>query len=73
MGAPGKTKPARRQPAGFTKQHSSRNDIRSREHVAKLRLTARCLSLQPVFVSDAPVCAELFDKCGRHVETWSWS
>jgi hypothetical protein len=38
----------------------------------RLRLTARCLDLLPVFISDFPLCAELFDSRGRVVETWSW-
>ena len=39
------------------------NDTRraSAAQVARLRLTARCLGLVPVFVCDWPLVAELFD------------
>ena len=40
--------------------------------VNRLRLTARCLDLGPVFTSDAPLAAELFDARGRRVEVWQW-
>jgi hypothetical protein len=40
--------------------------------VARLRLTARCLDLSPVFVGDMPLVAELFNGRGRQVETWVW-
>ena len=40
--------------------------------VARLRLTARCLSLSAVLVGDWPLHAELFDRHGRLVESWRW-
>jgi hypothetical protein len=49
------------------------HDTALRSRVGRLQLTARCLELTPIFVADVPVAAELFDKRGRHVETWCWS
>lgn len=40
--------------------------------VRRLRLTARCLDLQPVFTSDWPLVAELFDSRGTLTERWTW-
>lgn len=40
--------------------------------IRRLRLIARCLSLSPVFISDYPLHAELFDARGAHVESWVW-
>jgi len=40
--------------------------------VRRLRLTARCLDLWPVFVCEAPLIAELFDARGEVVELWNW-
>lgn len=40
--------------------------------VARLRLTARCLNLAPVFTADAPLTAELFNSRGEPVEVWQW-
>jgi hypothetical protein len=48
-------------------------DRASTTKVARLRLTARCLDLRPVFVSDVPLIAEIFDQRGNHVETWGWA
>jgi hypothetical protein len=40
--------------------------------VQRLRLTARCLDLVPVFVGDSPLDAELFDARGQLMERWAW-
>jgi hypothetical protein len=58
---------------GRLPEQSNRAARATHAQVALLRLTARRLSLQPVFVADAPLCAELFDVRGRHVGTWGRS
>jgi hypothetical protein len=69
--APKQKSPAAQDRAA-SKTRVHRNDGASRERVARLRLTARCLSLSPIFICDDPLHAELFDGFGQRVESWVW-
>lgn len=40
--------------------------------IQRVRTTARCLDLRPIFVGDLPLTAELFDRRGNHVESRVW-
>lgn len=76
MSAPRKSQ----RPAGTGRQGTSNNKRTPTlphrpppAQVNRLRLTARCLDLSPVFVSDGPsLVAELFDGRGDFAEVWIW-
>ena len=61
--------------ADTTGQQASRHPVTQRApaaQVRRLRLTARCLDLRPVFTNDWPLTAKMFDPRGARVETWTW-
>jgi hypothetical protein len=71
MGAPKRKRVA---PARTTRDSTTDNaddtGAQRAAQVARIRLMARSLDYSPVFISDAPIVAELFDTHGNLAECW---